>query len=261
MSSALRDRLVILSCVVALTVLAWAYLIHLSRQMSESMAYDQMMAEMGMPMEMSWTPATVLLTFGMWSVMMAGMMSASATPMLLMVARSTAARSEVRFPLPALAFGAGYLAVWVLFSGVAALAQWGLHEAAVLSPGMTVISPWIASAILFAAGAYQLTPFKRACLVHCRSPIDFLVGHWRSGVGGAVRMGLHHGAYCLGCCWALMVVLLVVGVMNLAWVAGIGVFVLLEKTGPAGVVLSRIAGAGLVFAGLILFLRAAGAQV
>jgi predicted metal-binding membrane protein len=134
---------------------------------------------------------------------------------------------------------------------VAALAQWGLRKAALLSPMMTMTGE-LGGAVLVGAGLYQLTPAKGACLTHCRSPIDFLMSHWRGGAFGAVRMGAHHGLYCLGCCWALMAVLFAVGVMHLAWVAALAVFVLIEKTGPAAALVSRAAGIALTAFGLVL---------
>jgi predicted metal-binding membrane protein len=154
-----------------------------------------------------------------------------------------------------LGFGAGYLLVWTLFSAGAALTQWGLHSLAMLSPAMTTSSARLGGAILIAAGVYQLTPFKRACLLHCRSPLGFLMGHWRDGTAGAIRMGIAHGTYCLGCCWALMCVLFVVGVMNLLWVAAISAFVLLEKVGPRGILASRVAGVAAAAAGVLLLAR------
>jgi len=120
-----------------------------------------------------------------------------------------------------------------------------------LSMAMSISSPYLAGAILIAAGAYQLTSWKGACLTHCRSPLGFLMSHWREGKLGALRMGFFHGAWCLGCCWALMCVLFAVGVMNLAWVAALTCFVLLEKTGPAGATVARLAGAGMVVLGIL----------
>ena len=140
--------------------------------------------------------------------------------------------------------------MWSGFSILAGLVQWVLHEAALLSPMMSAASPQLGGAILIAAGAYQLTPVKGACLTHCRSPLGFLIGHWRDGLSGALQMGLHHGVFCLGCCWALMCVLFVVGVMNLFWVAAITAFVLLEKVGPAGVWVARIAGVAMIAIGV-----------
>ena len=244
-----RDRAVIASCLVLITVLAWSYLVYLDRQMSAAMAHDRMMAEMGMTMDMPWHAADVVFTFAMWAVMMVGMMTASAAPVLLLFAAIHRGRGGQRPTRVVLAFGAGYLLVWTAFSAGAALAQWGLHQAAMLSSAMTTSSARLSGAILVAAGLYQLTPFKGACLTHCRSPLGFLMSHWRDGPAGALRMGIDHGTYCLGCCWALMCVLFVVGVMNLVWVAAIAIFVLVEKTGPAGTVVARAAGVAMVVAG------------
>jgi predicted metal-binding membrane protein len=247
-----RDRVLISTCLVVVTALAWAYLVHLGRQMSASMEHETMMAEMGMPMHMPWTATDVWFTFAMWAVMMVGMMTGTAAPVLFLFAGARSARGERGVPLAVLMFAGGYLMVWVGFSVTAALAQWKLHEAAMLSPAMAAASPLLAGAILAAAGAYQITPLKVACLTHCRSPLGFLMTHWRDGLAGALRMGLRHGTYCLGCCWALMSVLFVVGVMNLTWVAVLTAFVLLEKTGPAGVIVARIAGAAMVVVGILI---------
>jgi len=247
-----RDRILISSCLVVISVLAWVYLVHLDRQMSSSMEHDTMMAQMGMAMDMPWTAADMFFTFAMWAVMMVGMMAGSAAPVLLLFAAAQARRTERGVRLAVLLFGLGYITVWVGFSACAALAQWGFHETAMLSPAMTATSPYLAGAILIMAGAYQLTPWKGACLTQCRSPLGFLMSNWRGGRLGALRMGIRHGAYCLGCCWALMCVLFVVGVMNLFWVATLTAFVLLEKVGPAGAVIARAAGAIMVLAGILL---------
>jgi predicted metal-binding membrane protein len=188
----------------------------------------------------------------MWAVMMVGMMAGTAMPMLLLFAGAQAGRGQRGAPLGALIFGLGYLTIWTGFSAFATFAQWALHKAAMLSPAMKTSSPRLAGVILLAAGAYQLTPWKGACLTHCRSPLGFLMTNWRDGKWGAIRMGLVHGAYCLGCCWALMCVLFVVGVMNLAWVAALTVFVLLEKIGPAGAIVARVAGAAIAVLGVLL---------
>jgi predicted metal-binding membrane protein len=246
-----RDRIVISACLVLATALAWAYLIHLDRQMSAAMAHDTMMAEMGMAMDMRWTATDVWFTFAMWAVMMVGMMTASAAPVLLLYAGARTARGEPGAVPAVLMFAAGYLTVWVAFSAFAALAQWRLHEAAMLSPAMAAASPSLAGAILVAAGVYQITPLKNVCLTHCRSPLAFLMSHWRSGPTGALQMGLRHGSYCLGCCWALMCVLFVVGVMNLAWVAALTAFVLVEKIGPGGALLARGGGVLLITLGVL----------
>ena len=247
-----RDRVLISTCLVVISGLAWVYLVHLDRQMSSSMEYDTMMAKMGMTTNMSWTAADVFFTFAMWAVMMVGMMAGTAAPVLLLFAAARAGRGERGMRLAVLMFGLGYVTVWVGFSVCAALAQWALHQTAMLSPAMAASSPYLAGAILIGAGAYQWTPWKGACLTQCRSPLGFLMTNWRDGQLGALHMGVRHGAYCLGCCWALMCVLFVVGVMNLVWVATLTGFVLLEKIGPAGTIVARVAGAAMVLVGIFL---------
>jgi predicted metal-binding membrane protein len=246
-----RHRLLIVTCIVLITLLAWVYLVHLDHQMAADMEHEEMMAAMGMTMDMSWKSADVFFTFAMWVVMMVGMMAPSASPMVLLFASSRANRSDRGVSADTLAFGLGYVAIWAAFSAGATLAQWGLHQATMLSSAtMALSSGRLSGAILITAGLYQLTSWKGKCLIHCRSPLGFLMTHWRDGITGAFRMGMHHGAYCLGCCWALMCVLFVVGVMNLLWVAALTAFVLVEKLGPAGAVVARIAGVGLVVGGI-----------
>jgi len=244
-----RDRILISTCLVLVTVLAWAYLVHLDRQMSVEMEFH---AAMGMSMmDMPWTTADVWFTFAMWTVMMAGMMAGSAAPVLLLFAASRAKRPGPGVKSSVLMFGLGYLAIWTGFSAVAALAQWALHGAAMLSPTMAASSPYLAGAILIGAGAYQLTPFKGACLTHCRSPLGFLMTNWRDGPFGAFLMGFRHGTYCLGCCWALMCVLFVAGVMNLVWVGMLTGLVLIEKIGRTGIMVARLAGAVMLIVGIV----------
>jgi predicted metal-binding membrane protein len=246
-----RDWALISACIALVTALAWAYLVYLDRQMSSGMENDKTMAAMGMTMQMPWTAADVFFTFAMWAVMMVGMMAPTAAPVFLLFAAARAGRGESSASLAALMFGLGYVAVWTGFSAGAALAQWALHQAAMLSVAMAASSHRLAGVILIAAGAYQLTPWKGKCLTHCRSPLGFLMTNWRDGKLGAFQMGLRHGAYCLGCCWALMCVLFVVGVMNLVWVAALTGFVLLEKIGPAGAIVARVAGAAMVVLGIV----------
>jgi predicted metal-binding membrane protein len=248
-----RDRVIISSCLVLLTALAWMYLLHLAHQMSAAMGDDRMMVAMGMPMDAGWTATDVLVTFAMWAVMMVGMMTASAAPAIFLFAGMHRGRGAPHAARVVLAFGAGYLLVWTAFSAGAAAAQWGLHQAALLTPAMATSSVRLGGAILMAAGAYQLTPFKGGCLSHCRSPLGFLLSHWRDGPVGALRMGMAHGSHCLGCCWALMGVLFVMGVMNLVWVAAVTIFVLVEKVGPAGTIIARIAGVAMIVAGAVVW--------
>jgi predicted metal-binding membrane protein len=245
-----RDRFLIATCIVLIVLLAWAYLVHLDRQMSSAMTYDTMMADMGMSADRQWTAADVFFTFVMWTVMMVGMMAAPAVPVIFLFAAARQ-RTERGALLAVLMFGCGYLWVWVGFSACAALAQWALHDAMMLSPAMAIASPHLGGAILLGAGAYQVSPWKGACLVHCRTPLGFLMANWRDGIVGAFAMGFRHGTYCVGCCWALMCVLFIVGVMNLVWVAAITAFVLVEKVGPAGALLARVAGAAAILMGIL----------
>lgn len=247
-----RERIAIASSIVLVTALAWAYLIQINAGMSAAGESGSMMVTMGTAMTMPWGARELLLAFVMWAVMMVGMMTAPAAPVLLLFARTHSSSEANGLPLAVLMFALGYITVWLGFSALAAILQLALHQATLLSPVMSASSPYLGGAILIAAGAYQLTPFKRACLTQCQTPLGFLMANWRSGNSGAFRMGLHHGAFCLGCCWALMLVLFVVGVMNLAWVAVIAAFILIEKITTSGVFVSRV-GAGIMIAfGLVL---------
>jgi predicted metal-binding membrane protein len=221
--------------------------------MSVAMENDKMMAAMGMTM--GWTAADAILTFAMWSVMMIGMMVPSAMPVILLFAATQAKRVGRQVTSGTLLFCSGYIAVWCAFSAAATLTQWELHRMALLSSGMATSNWRLSAAILIAAGVYQVTPWKNKCLVHCRSPIGFLMTNWHDGPTGAFQMGARHGGFCLGCCWALMLVLFVVGVMNLLWVAILTIFVLAEKIGPASIIVGRIAGVVLLVAGLVSLLR------
>ena len=199
----------------------------------------------------SWNASALLLLFLMWAVMMVAMMVPSAVPMIQgFVAVNERRRNASRPVIPVGVFVLGYIVAWTSFSAAAALAQWGLHRAALLSPMMVSTSPILSGGLLLAAGIFQWTPLKRACLRNCRSPLTFLMSGWRDGTAGAFFMGLHHGAYCVGCCWALMVLLFVVGVMNLLWVAVIALFVIAEKVLPRGELIAHIAGVALVAVGI-----------
>jgi len=199
-----------------------------------------------------WTATEFGLRLAMWAVMMVAMMVPTAAPMTLMyaaVARKAAAQHN---PLaPTFVFVTGYIAMWTIFSLVATIAQHGLDQAALLSPMMVSRSAVFGAALLIAAGVYQLTPLKNACLRNCRAPAHFLSRYWRTGNLGAFRMGLRLGAYCVGCCWILMGLLFVGGVMNLLWIAAIAIFVLLEKTIPFGDVSGRFAGAAMILVGAL----------
>jgi len=201
-----------------------------------------------------WMPLDWVFMFLMWAVMMVGMMLPSAVPMTLLYAGMVRKADRQGTPMaPTAAFVSGYLAMWVLFSVGATVVQWGLHEAAMLSPMMVATSQMLGATLLVVAGVYQLTPWKAVCLNHCRAPAHFIADHWRPGAWGTFRLGLHHGAFCLGCCWALMGLLFVGGVMNVLWIAAIAGFVFLEKVLPmshwsAG--LGWVAGIGLIVSGV-----------
>jgi len=204
---------------------------------------DAAMPGMSMPGLHAWPWLDLLPLFLMWVTMMVAMMLPSAAPMILLVATIHRRRRERANPAaPTAIFAAGYLLVWTAFSAAAALAQWGLHGAALLSPAMASTSPVFSGVLLIVAGAYQWLPVKSACLHRCRSPLSFLGSEWREGIAGAVVMGFRHGLFCLGCCWALMTLLFVAGVMSPLWVAAIAGLVLLEKVARAGVVVGKIAG-------------------
>jgi predicted metal-binding membrane protein len=200
-----------------------------------------------------WDATGFALMFLMWVVMMIGMMLPSAAPMILLFATINRKKRTSGAPFaPTAMFVSGYLLVWTAFSLLATILQSGLQHAALLSPMLVSTSPVLRGTLLIAAGLYQWTPLKRACLENCRSPLEFVLFHWRSGTAGALRMGIEHGAYCLGCCWFLMGLLFVGGVMNLAWIAAITVFVLIEKLFSGGEWVARIGGGVMVAAGVYL---------
>ena len=199
------------------------------------------------------------LLFAMWWVMMVGMMLPSAAPMTLTFATINGRRRERGSPyVPTALFVAGYLLVWGAFSLAATAAQWALERAALMTPMMRTSSALLGGLLFVAAGVYQLTPLKHACLRRCRSPLDFVLQRWRDGAPGALRMGAEHGAFCLGCCALLMTLLFVGGVMNLLWVAAIALFVLLEKVIPAGEMLSRAGGVLAIGFGAWMAIRGLG---
>ena len=239
------DRAVVGLSLAGITALGWLYLIVEADKMSrmdESMAMRHMM---------SWDASYLGFLFVMWSIMMVAMMVPSVTPMVMMFTTVNRKRRESdRTDLvPVGVFVSGYLIAWMAFSAAAAVAQWALHAAALVSPMMTSSSAILGGALLIAGGIYQWTPLKYACLIHCRTPMSFLMTSWRPGRTGALVMGLHHGSFCVGCCWVLMALLFVAGVMNVLWVAAIAAFVFIEKVAPRGDLLGRVAGVLLVAAG------------
>ena len=164
-------------------------------------------------------------------------------------------REQERATVPTVVFLLGYAVVWTTYAAAAALAQWRLHEAELLSAAMASTSARLGGALLLAAGAFQWTRLKEVCLSKCRSPLSFVMSEWREGRAGALVMGVRHGAYCVACCWALMALLFGAGVMNLWWIAGLAVFVLAERVLPGGQAVSRIGGALLLLAGAVILVR------
>ncbi len=247
-----RDRIIVLSGLALITGLSWVYVFSLASDMS-NMDMGNMGMQMTMPRMQAWGVADFVLTFGMWAVMMVAMMTPSATPMILMFAGVNRRRQEQGISyVPTSVFLVGYLVVWAAFSVLATAAQWGLYSASLLSPMMASTSPILGGVLLLVAGVYQWTPLKHACLSKCRSPMGFVLHDWREGKWGAFLMGLKHGGYCAGCCWSLMALLFVAGIMNLLWVAAIAGFILLEKVAPGGDRLGRVAGVVLAGWGALL---------
>ena len=242
-----RDRLIILAGLAVVAALAWAYTIYL--------ASDMQNMDMTMPHMQAWGIVDFVLMFVMWWVMMIAMMTPSASPMVLMFATVNSKQRQQDKPfVPTAVFLLGYLIAWGGYSALATILQWALQSTALLSPMMESASPILGGGLLIAAGIFQWTPLKHACMKHCRTPMGFLMTEWRDGIQGALIMGLRHGYYCLGCCWILMALLFVFGVMNLVWVAVLAGFVLVEKVAPGGEWVSRISGIFLIVWGLWIFL-------
>jgi len=248
------ERAAIVAALAGVAALSWLYLVRLAGGMGD-------MAGMAMaPMLEPWSARGTVLMFAMWWVMMVGMMLPSALPMTLTFATVNRGRRERGDAyVPTALFVLGYLLAWGALSVAATSAQWALERAALMTPMMRTSSPLLGALLFIAVGVYQLTPLKRACLHRCRTPFQFVIGHWRDGAAGALRMGAVHGAYCLGCCALLMALLFVGGIMNLLWVAAIAVFVLLEKVLPAGERVARAAGVLSIVFGAWMAVRALSA--
>lgn len=239
-----RDRAILLGGCAAITAVAWFYLLRMAPDVHPS----------GHVHSHSAMDAGAL--FAMWTVMMVAMMVPSTVPFVLAFhAEQVRRRAQQIAAVSSAFFIAGYLATWTVFSGACAFLQEWLHRNALLSPAMSAASPIFSGAILIAAGAYQWSPMKNACLHHCRTPFSFLLSEWREGVTGAFRMGAEHGLFCIGCCWMLMMLPFAAGVMNLVWMAGLTVLLMMEKAAPGGERTGRISGALLLSlgAGVILF--------
>jgi predicted metal-binding membrane protein len=236
------DRTLVLIGLAGVIALAWVWLL-----MGAGLHMDEMDMGGGQIMLMAppWTPGYAVTIFIMWVVMMAAMMLPSAAPAILLVAALARQRGERHAIASSWQFAFGYLAIWAAFSLVATGLQFALDRAGLLSETMASGSIVLAALLLIAAGVYQWTPWKDACLRQCRSPVEFLTRYWR-GALGPVRAGAWHGAFCLGCCWMLMALLFVGGLMNMFWIAGLALLVLVEKLFPFGRRVSQITGAALI---------------
>jgi predicted metal-binding membrane protein len=238
-----KDRERILGAMAGITLAAWVYLYWDAHTMN---------CARWMSAGTLWNLPGFLTMLTMWSIMMVAVPSAA--PMVLTFALVNRRREERSTPyVPAAVFVLGYVIVWTAFSALATSAQFWLTSVQLLSMSMASASPEFAGVLLIAVDFFQWTPWKQRCLTHCASPLQFLMGRWREGWSGALRMGIHHGLFCLGCCWAVMSLLFVAGVMNLLWVAALSLFVLAEKVAPRFV--ARPGGAIMAAAGAWLLFR------
>jgi predicted metal-binding membrane protein len=253
-----RDRLLTAAGLAAMTALAWIYLVREASRMNGMASEAQMHIAMGMADMRAWDASAWAGLFVMWAVMMVAMMLPSAAPLIVLVLGVYRRRDTRQARLSAYAFLGGYLLAWTAFSAVAALGQVVLHRVALMSPDMHLGSNAAAGIVLIAAGVYQWLPIKSFCLSQCRSPLGLLSTYWREGVAGGLSMGLRHGAFCIGCCWLLMALLFVVGVMNLFWVALLAALVFVEKLAPKGHAIGR--AAGVAMAAWAIYLLAAPAM-
>jgi predicted metal-binding membrane protein len=259
-----RDRAVIIAALVIITALAWADLVWLANDMwmdgMDMTGFRMIPAGRGlmMPASAPWQPIEFGYVFAMWIAMMIGMMTPSVAPMVLIYARVGRQAASSGRPFAATAwFASGYLLAWTMFSLTATAAQWALERAALLTPMMENSSSLLGGIVLIAAGLYQWTPIKDACLAYCQAPLVFIMRHggFRREPAGALALGFRHGFYCIGCCWALMVLLFVGGVMNLFWIAALAILVLVEKVLPFGKLIARLAGIAFIAYGAWLLFK------
>lgn len=249
-----RDKIIAAFGLAAVTALAWLYLVRDAALMSAAADEAQMHMAMGMADMRSWGVADFFNLFLMWTVMMVAMMLPSAAPVILLVLGVYRRRNDPAANLSSLAFVAGYLIIWTAFSLAASASQFALHRNALLAPDMRSSSSAASGIVLVLAGIYQWLPFKNTCLTHCRSPLGFLSLYWREGPFGGLALGVRHGLFCVGCCWLLMVLLFVLGVMNLVWIAALAGFVLIEKLARGGQIVGRVFGLGAALWGAYLLM-------
>ncbi len=256
-----RDGVVVMGALGALILLSWIALLAGAGTGMDPAGMSGWWIPTATPSSGSpWIATYWVVAFFMWAVMMVAMMLPSASPMVLLYARVVRQAEDQgrarNASASSAAFASGYLTLWILFSALAVIVQYVLERTGALSAMMSSRSVLLSGLLLVAAGLYQLTPLKGACLKHCRGPAAFIAAHWRPGVVGAWRMGLSHGAYCVGCCAALMMLLFVGGVMNLIWIAGLALLVAVEKLAPFGVVAAKATAVLLVAGGTALIVFA-----
>jgi predicted metal-binding membrane protein len=247
-----HDRYVVMAGLATIVALAWAWL---SLGAGIGMEIMDMGSGQVIPMPPAWTPSYAALILVMWIVMMVAMMLPSAAPVILLVAALMRQGQGSRGQGATWLFALGYLAVWSAFSVVATALQWGLDSIGQLSETMASNNAMLAGGLAIVAGVYQWTPWKQACLRQCRSPLEWVTRDWRKGFFGPARAGARHGLFCLGCCWLLMALLFVFGLMNILWIAALAVLVFVEKVLPFGPRLSQATGVALVAWGVATLIR------
>jgi predicted metal-binding membrane protein len=247
-----QDRKVVLISLILVSLIAWGWLLAGAGMGMDGIEMTRhSMMGMNTVSATDWTLPYALLMFSMWWIMMIAMMLPSASAVILLAAGiNRRSRPEARPYGTTLAFTSGYLLTWGVFSILAVLAQWALSQSGQINTVMQSNSDLLSAALLITAGVWQFTPWKSSCLRQCRGPVDFLTRNRKTGNSGALLMGSHHGLYCLGCCWFLMALLFVGGVMNLFWIAGLAIYVWVEKMLPGGQNIARIMGVVLMTAGV-----------
>lgn len=252
LESGLRhDRAILVAVLVLVPLLCWIWIVLMARDM-----YGAMNGPSAWMMTLTWDARHLLLFWAMWAVMMTGMMLPAAAPLVLLYGGAARRRADgERSALDVYALASGYVFVWAVFSVGATVLQRMLAGVWVLSPMMELSNPAASAALLVVAGAYQLTPLKTVCLQSCQAPVAFLSRHWRTGTAGAFRMGVTHGLYCVGCCWALMLLLFAGGVMNLGVIVALTLLVTAEKLALFGAQGNRVTGALLIMLGVWVFAR------
>ena len=242
----ISDRAEVITAMAIILAASWAFVAWMTLDVSHSVI------NLMMPIDISWSFSTLAAVFVMWTMMMVAMMLPSAAPMIVNFDRVSQRRSVNSTSRPGvLVFVLAYLLVWISFSILATAVQWALQRFGLLTPMIESRSAWLTSSVFVLAGLYQFSPLKHACLGRCRAPLIFLMQEWRDGLSGAWTMGLKHGLYCAGCCWALMLLLFTAGVMNLAWIVLLAMLIALEKWPQSPIWISRTYGGILVLIGIV----------